>query len=103
MKKTRESKRSITDLLTQKPKELIFCCPECGNSKLRFIQGGIRITMPVYSVDDDGSVEYGDEFDDNFSDQFYACACCDYMLEDDAGNTIETEEDMVEWLRDTCN
>lgn len=83
------------------PKELSFCCPECGNSELSQVMT-LRLFSIVDSVYEDGTVEEGDLRDEEVEEVFYECAECLYPLQDASGNLVGTEHDLVKWLRENC-
>jgi hypothetical protein len=87
------------------PKELSFCCPDCGSSDLRQIVTGIRLSRDVYGVYEDGTVEFGElegPIDNENDGVFYECAACLYNPQHASGNLVRTESDLVKWLKENC-
>ncbi len=82
------------------PKELRFRCPECGNSDLNQV---ITATLfsEVFAVYEDGTVDQ-DLIDEHVEEIFYECADCRYPLEDASGNPVQSEHELVKWLKDNC-
>jgi hypothetical protein len=87
------------------PKELSFCCPECGSARLTLIQTDVRMYQDVISMYDDGEVELRDPLCDvtlENDDPFYECAVCSYHLRNEFGFSIHMEDDLVRWLQKNC-
>jgi hypothetical protein len=107
MRKTIELLRPITkDNPEADPKELSFCCPDCGSPRLRVIVTGVRLSRDVYGVYEDGTVEFGEldgPIDNEDDGLFYECAACLYTLQQASGNLVGTEHDLVKWLKENCN
>ena len=104
MNKTSEGLKPVSiESTRRRPKELSFRCPECGNSELNIIHTGVRLVTELECVRDDGSTEVRRTLLDRGEDEmFYACASCEYRLENDLGNTICEDHDLVKWLQTNC-
>ncbi len=104
MSKTREVLKPFSkDNPKPEPKELSFCCPDCGSSELRVIVTGIRLSRDVYGVYEDGTVELGElegPIDNKDDGMFYECAACLYTLQLTSGYMVGTEHDLVKWLKE---
>jgi hypothetical protein len=110
--------------------QLRFTCPKCGHDHLlECARGYVQRTVVKdvvcgprdpedndlaggkipeceirYASRADGSDVYSCVYDDYDvdSDNFYACAKCDAVLESESGSRVEYEEELAEWLLKNC-
>jgi len=88
-------------------KNLKFVCPDCSGKKLIQAQSVMK-GYEVEELDPDGYVITGDEeldLDTLETDTtfYYCCADCDYIPEDDDGNPISEDADIIEWVKANCS
>ena len=104
MSKTCESLKPMSNQNPEtEPKELDFCCPECGNVGLSLTWTGVQLSREVQGIYADGTVGFGPLIDDYETyDTFYECDWCGFRLRDVSGKYVETEDGLVKWVRENC-
>lgn len=74
-----------------------FCCPSCEDNRLEEIVSGATVATEI-SIED-GEVIYGEQSSDSGMLERYQCVNCGYTLTDEEGDTIQSEEDLIDWLK----
>ena len=82
---------------------LKFKCPKCNREDLEIVEKDVIMTSLVVEIDDEDNFEY-DLIDTGggYVERFQ-CLDCGYILKDQSGQVITTEEEVVEWIRNNCS
>ena len=81
---------------------LKFKCPSCGDTRLEEVCTDVVQSSICTCISEEGIDEYGEtSYDGGVLDR-YQCLNCGYVINDDKGNKIECEEELVEWLKQNC-
>ena len=81
-------------------KELNFQCPGCGSDRLGFKETGIVEFTSVYLTRNGfqtGKTEVIDR-----EGETWQCQMCGYVLKDESGNEVSSEEEALKWLKKNC-
>ena len=74
---------------------LTFTCPSCGHNELGSVESVI-MTYPIRRIPDSGDLDYDyDNPEAGDSEVLF----CGYELKDDAGNPIQDNMPVVEWMK----
>ena len=80
-------------------KELKFTCPKCGNRELKEI-ANVSVVFPIRSINTQ-DFNYGEKEDGNgMNDGIDHYECGNGCILMSKGSHIDTQEDMIEWLRE---
>ena len=82
---------------------LKFKCPSCGSEKLEVIQTDVVITSEILDIDEEGCFEFDLTDSDGGNVDRFQCQKCGYVLKDESGEPITTNEDVVEWVKKQDN
>jgi predicted RNA-binding Zn-ribbon protein involved in translation (DUF1610 family) len=80
--------------------EIFFECPQCGfkgNGLIECVLTGYH-HQTVSKIEEDGSVIYNHIESEGTVDRFQ-CENCGYVLKNEDGSKIDTEEELIEWLK----
>ena len=81
---------------------LKFKCPSCSREDLEVVQTDVVMTSQVVDIDEEGYFEYDLIDTGGGCVDRYQCLNCGYVLKDDDGQAVTTEEEVVEWVRKNC-
>jgi len=75
-----------------------FTCPNCGEHRLEEIMIGVTVASTILDVED-GSVDYGEQSNEDGEVQNYQCMDCGAVLTNDMLPITDPEE-LWQWLED---
>ncbi len=79
-----------------------FKCPSCEGDRLECCMNGPHV-CPVTEIDEEGDFEYGNYESSSDVDRFQ-CLTCGFVLSDDnTGETILHNSEVVEWCLKNCS
>ncbi len=80
-------------------KELKFTCPKCNHNELGSVEQVI-MTYPITEINDEDVVYDSDNPTAGDSQILsYQCLHCGFELEDEQGNSIVEQSDVIEWIK----
>lgn len=84
---------------------LNFVCPQCRGTQLEVHFTVNEVSMAIediepYAKDEAPVFCYGEMriHDDDFTQTYYQCENCGYILQDGEGHEVGSEEELSEWL-----
>ena len=81
---------------------LNFVCPSCGCNDLEAVQTGVALSFKVINIDEEGFFELDLSESDGGCTDRYQCHGCGWIMKDEKGESIKTEEEVVEWVKKNC-
>ncbi|MFC1678068.1 hypothetical protein ACFL3G_13540 [Planctomycetota bacterium] len=79
-----------------------FKCTKCGGTILEVIQTDAVITSQIIDIDEEGYFEYEQIDCDGGNVDRYQCYKCGDVLKDNDGESITTEKEVFEWVKQNC-
>ncbi len=83
---------------------LKFKCPnkrnKCTSNSVEEVMVNVVQSSTIDYIDEEGYVDYENTSTDGGEVDRYQCCQCGYVLKDELGGTIDTPEELVEWLKD---
>ena len=76
-----------------------FTCPKCGHSKVEEVLVNVTQYTVINSIDTDGDFKYGKVIAEDGEVQNYQCSKCSYVIYDEQGNKITSQDELVEYLK----
>ena len=83
-------------------KYLKFKCPECSDTRLQEICSGVVQSATCDFITDTGIIDYGETSYDGGELSHYQCLKCGYVIRDGNDCNIDSEEELVAWLKEHC-
>ena len=84
--------------MSQSETLLKFKCPSCGSSHLGLKRSETTITG--YYFDNDGTLQLGKEEVIDCDLSVFICTDCNYELLDENAVQIDTEQELIEWIKE---
>jgi len=82
---------------------LKFKCPnksnKCKSNRVEEVMVNVVQSSTIDYIDEEGYVDYENTSTDGGEVDRYQCSQCGYVLKTELGGTINTPEDLVEWLK----
>ncbi len=76
-----------------------FNCPKCNNNKIEEVIENVTQYSTIDSIDKDGDFKYGQSLAEDGEVQNYQCSKCGFVILDEQGNKITSQDELVEYLR----
>ena len=73
-----------------------FTCPKCGEHRLEEVMTGVVVASTIIDAKE-GSIEYGEQTNEDGEVQNYQCMDCGWVVAIDQG-VIRDCEELCEWL-----
>ena len=82
---------------------LKFKCSKCDCQELEIVQTDVVLSSKVVEIDEKGYFEFEQIDCDGGNVDRFQCFKCGFVLKNDKGRAITTEEQIVEWVRKNCS
>ncbi len=79
---------------------LKFKCPKCNHNQLEEVMINVVQSSTISEIDSEEYIDYENSSTDGGEVDRYQCSQCGYVLKNELGGTIDTPEELVEWLKD---
>jgi rubredoxin len=85
--------------------KISFTCPVCGESQdvVEEVMTDVVMYSDIVVIDESGACDYGKHSTDAGGVEYYQCKGCGEILQDDDGNVITENFELVQWLKEHGN
>jgi len=77
-----------------------FVCPKCNGTKLEEVMKYVTVSSKINDVGEGGDINYGEQSNEDGEVDFYQCLDCGEELVWDDGTTVESNEELYDWLKE---
>ena len=79
-----------------------FQCPKCKYERLECCETDAFVTSIITDLDDDGDFDYAQLIIRDSTVDRFNCVNCGFVLEDEQGENITDNLEVIEWLKKNC-